>query len=82
MNPIVFGSLYLGSWLLMGLGVFLALRISGDLRHMVTARIPAELRTAASGWAVRASVVGLVVLVSVGITYAGAYTFYNLMFAR
>ncbi len=82
MNPLAFGSIYLGSWLLMGLGVFLAFRISSDLRQMVSVRVPSELRAAASSWAVRASVVGLVVLVSVGITYAGAYTFYNLMFAK
>ena len=82
MNPLAFGSIYLGSWLLMGLGVFLAFRISSDLRQMVSIRVPSELRTATSSWAVRASVVGLVVLVSVGITYAGAYTFYNLMFAK
>lgn len=82
MNPLAFGSIYLGSWMLMGLGLFLAFRISSDLRQMVSARIPAEFKAGTSTWAVRASVVGLVVLVSVGITYAGAYTFYNLMFAK
>ena len=82
MNPIIFGSIYIGSWLLMGLGLFLALRISRDLRHEVGQRIPVGIGLTSTGWVMRASLISLVVLISAGITYAGVYTFYNLMFAR
>lgn len=77
MNPVLFGLIYVVSWLLMGLGVFLAFRVATDLRR--AAQHGVVNRAVAAGSAVRVALIGLVVLVSLGITYAGAYTFYNLM---
>lgn len=81
MGPIAFGAIYLGSWLLMGLGVFLAFRVTADLRRAAGARGSAWDRYEGTSHLLRAALLSLVLLVSVGVTYAGAYTFYNLMLA-
>ncbi len=80
MHPVVFGLTYLGSWLLMGLGVFLAFRVVRDLRRVSTGKMAAaQAKAMEVGALVRLALIALIVLVSVGVVYAGAYTFYNLM---
>ena len=80
MHPVVFGLTYLGSWLLMGLGVFLAFRVVRDLRRVSTGKMAAaQAKAMEVGSLVRLALIALIVLVSVGVVYAGAYTFYNLM---
>ena len=82
MNPVTFALTYLGSWLLMGLGVFLAFRVASDLRRGLSARA-APARTAAKvGPLVVVGLVSLVIMASLGVIYAGAYTFYNLVVTR
>ncbi len=87
MNAVLFGFTYLYSWLLMGLGVFLAFRVAMDLRRAMQQRATGQAGQAgqermlmASG-SIRIALIALVVLLSVGVRYAGAYTFYNLMIA-
>jgi len=77
MNPVLFGLTYLVSWLLMGLGVFLAFRVALDLKR--AASRGAVERAVVAGSTIRIALIVLVVFASLGITYAGAYTFYNLM---
>ena len=80
MNAVLFGFTYLYSWLLMGLGVFLAFRVATDLRRAMQQRATGQERMlVASSGSIRIALIALVVVVSVGVTYAGAYTFYNLM---
>ena len=79
MNAMMFGLTYLYSWLLMGLGVFLAFRVAADLRRGARRTATAQERVIAASGVLRIALVALVVLVSTGVTYAGAYTFYNLM---
>jgi hypothetical protein len=81
MNPVMFGLTYVGSWLLMGLGIFLAFRVFTEFRKM-SLRGAARERVAEASALIRIALVALVVLVSIGVTYAGAYTFYNLMIVR
>ncbi|MDO8751327.1 MAG: hypothetical protein Q7K03_09335 [Dehalococcoidia bacterium] len=81
MNAVLFGLTYLYSWLLMGLGVFLAFRVATDLRRAMQQRAIGQERTLVASGAIRIALIALVVLVSMGVTYAGAYTVYNLMIA-
>lgn len=81
MNAMVFGLTYLYSWLLMGLGVFLVFRVVADLRRSASNKGPLQAKAMAANTVIRLSLVALVVLVSVGVTYAGAYAFYNLVVA-
>jgi amino acid permease len=74
---VLFGLTYLVSWLLMGLGVFLAFRVALDLRRAASRGVVE--RAVVAGSTIRIALVVLVVFASLGITYAGAYTFYNLM---
>lgn len=79
MNAMMFGLTYLYSWLLMGLGVFLAFRVAADLRRGARRMATAQERVVVASGLIRIALIALVVLVSTGVTYAGAYTFYNLM---
>lgn len=79
MNAMMFGLTYLYSWLLMGLGVFLAFRVAADLRRGARRTATAQERVIVASGLIRIALIALVVLVSTGVTYAGAYTFYNLM---
>ena len=79
MNAMMFGLTYLYSWLLMGLGVFLAFRVAADLRRGARRTATAQERVIVASGLIRIALIALVVLVSTGVTYAGAYAFYNLM---
>ena len=81
MNAVLFGLTYLYSWLLMGLGVFLAFRVATDLRRAMQQKATGQERALVASGAIRVALIALVVLVSMGVTYAGAYTVYNLMIA-
>lgn len=81
MNAVLFGLTYLYSWLLMGLGVFLAFRVATDLRRAMQQKATGQERVLVASGAIRIALIALVVLVSMGVTYAGAYTVYNLMIA-
>ena len=79
MNAVLFGLTYLYSWLLMGLGVFLAFRVATDLRRAMQQKATGQERALVASGSIRIALIALVVLVSLGVTYAGAYTVYNLM---
>ncbi len=77
MNPLLFALVYIVSWLLIGLGVFIAFRLATDparrAQHGASANGTSALGTT------RVVLVALGIFLSLGITYAGAYTFYNLV---
>ena len=77
MNPLVFGLTFLGSWLLIGLGVFVVLRVLAAL--MADQERDAETPAPAPrNGGLRGGYAALTALAGLGVAAAGAYFFANL----
>ena len=79
MNPLVFGLIYLGSWLLIGLGLFLVFRSVVELKRE-TDRGTEAPQAAKTPNAPGRGLMAAVFLAGFGIIYAGGYSLLSLLF--
>ncbi len=79
MHPIVFGLAYLGSWLLIGLGIFMVFALLGELRRRDGRRVAVEGAVKVPRGMSGTGLAALTVLTSICVTGAGAYVFLSLM---
>ena len=79
MNPLIFGLIFLGSWLLIGLGLFLVFRSVVELKRETGRGTEAHLATVTPNGPGR-GIMAAALLAGFGIIYAGGYTLLNLLF--
>lgn len=78
MNPLVFGFTYLGSWLLIGLGVFLIIRSGVEFKLGLASRATVEEGDGLTQAKSRL-LLAVLIVVGLGVTYAGAFTLIDLL---
>ena len=79
MNPLLFGLIYLGSWLLIGLGLFLVFRSVVELKRETSRGTEAQLAPDTPNGPSR-GLMAAALLAGFGIIYAGGFTLLDLIF--